>query len=173
MSQPTPFRERIEVLKPLAVRDFALLWTGMTVSMIGDGIYYVSIAWQVLDLENRPGPRSRSSAWRGRCPQVLLVLASGAFSDRDRAAAPDDRGDAIRFVAIGTLGVLSIADALTIPLILMLVAIYGSGMALSARLHVDRAVDRPGGHARAGQLARAVHATVRDVPRRARWSAGC
>jgi hypothetical protein len=41
---PSSFRDRIEILKPLAVRDFAFLWTGMTVSMVGDGIYLVSIA---------------------------------------------------------------------------------------------------------------------------------
>ena len=51
-----PLRERIAVLRPLQVRDFAFLWTGMTVSMIGDGIYYVSIAWQVLNQDGEHGP---------------------------------------------------------------------------------------------------------------------
>ena len=30
---------RIRILSPLRIRDFALLWTGMTVSFIGDGLY--------------------------------------------------------------------------------------------------------------------------------------
>ena len=124
-----PLRERIAVLRPLQVRDFAFLWTGMTVSMIGDGIYYVSIAWQVLTIENRPGALALVGvAWS--LPQVLLVLASGALSDRIDRRHLMIAGDAIRFVAIGTLGILSIADALTIPLVLMLVAVYGSGMAV-------------------------------------------
>ena len=86
-----PFRDRIEILKPLAVRDFAFLWTGMTVSMIGDGIYLVSIAWQVLSIENRPGALALVGiAWS--LPQVVLVMASGALSDRVDRRRPDDRG---------------------------------------------------------------------------------
>ena len=129
VTEPAPFRERIAVLRPLQVRDFAFLWTGMTVSMIGDGIYYVAIAWQVLDIQNRAGALALVGvAWS--LPQVLLVLASGALSDRIERRHLMIAGDAIRLVAIGTIGVLSIFDALTIPLILVLVAIYGAGMAV-------------------------------------------
>ena len=130
MSQPTPFRDRIEILKPLAVRDFAFLWTGMTVSMIGDGIYLVSIAWEVLAIENRPGALALVGvAWS--LPQVVLVLASGALSDRLERRHLMIAGDAIRLVAIGTLGVLSITDQLnSIPIILGLVTVYGAGQAV-------------------------------------------
>ena len=124
-----PFRERIEILKPLAVRDFAFLWTGMTVSMIGDGIYLVSIAWQVLSIENRPGALALVGvAWS--LPQVVLVLASGALSDRLDRRILMVAGDAIRFVAIGTLGLLSITDQLTIPIVIGLVVVYGAGQAV-------------------------------------------
>ena len=43
-------RFALGMLRPLAIRDFALLWTGMTGSLLGDGIYFVTIAWQVLSL---------------------------------------------------------------------------------------------------------------------------
>jgi MFS family permease len=126
------FRDRIAILRPLAVRDFAFLWTGMTVSMIGDGIYLVSIAWQVLKIENRPGALALVGiAWS--LPQVLLVIASGALSDRLERRHLMIAGDAIRFVAIGTLGVLSITDQLThgsLPIILGLVVVYGAGQAV-------------------------------------------
>ncbi|MDQ3668926.1 MAG: MFS transporter, partial [Actinomycetota bacterium] len=45
---------RLGVLRPLGIRDFALLWTGLTVSLLGDGIYLVAIAWQVYELSNAP-----------------------------------------------------------------------------------------------------------------------
>jgi MFS family permease len=124
------FRDRIEILKPLAVRDFAFLWTGMTISMIGDGIYLVSIAWEVLSIENRPGALALVGvAWS--LPQVVLVLASGALSDRLERRHLMIAGDAIRLVAIGTLGVLSITDQLdSIPVILGLVTVYGAGQAV-------------------------------------------
>jgi hypothetical protein len=127
---PSSFRDRIEILKPLAVRDFAFLWTGMTVSMIGDGIYLVSIAWQVLSIENRPGALALVGiAWS--LPQVVLVIASGALSDRLERRHLMIAGDAIRFVAIGTLGVLSVTDQLhSIPIILGLVTVYGAGQAV-------------------------------------------
>jgi len=126
---PSSFRDRIEILKPLAVRDFAFLWTGMTVSMIGDGIYLVSIAWQVLSIENRPGALALVGvAWS--LPQVVLVMASGALSDRLDRRVLMVAGDAIRFVAIGTLGLLSITDQLTIPIVIGLVVVYGAGQAV-------------------------------------------
>ena len=127
---PSSFRERVAILKPLAVRDFAFLWTGMTVSMIGDGIYLVSIAWQVLSIENRPGALALVGiAWS--LPQVVLVIASGALSDRLERRHLMIAGDAIRFVAIGTLGFLSVTDQLhSIPIILGLVTVYGAGQAV-------------------------------------------
>jgi transmembrane secretion effector len=126
---PPPFHERIAVLRPLQVRDFAFLWSGMAVSMIGDGIYLVAIAWQVLSIENRPGALALVGiAWS--LPQVVLVMASGALSDRLERRHLMIAGDAVRLVAIATLGVLSIAGQLTIPLVLVLVVVYGAGQAV-------------------------------------------
>ena len=36
--------DRVGILRPLRVRDFAFLWIGLTVSFIGDGIYIIAIA---------------------------------------------------------------------------------------------------------------------------------
>jgi hypothetical protein len=47
-------RDRVKMLRPLSIRDFALLWTGMSVSMLGDGITFVALAWQVYELSNLP-----------------------------------------------------------------------------------------------------------------------
>jgi MFS family permease len=38
------------MLRTLRHRDFRLLWMGQSVSLIGDGIYLVAIAWQVVAL---------------------------------------------------------------------------------------------------------------------------
>ncbi|HEX2235767.1 MAG TPA: MFS transporter, partial [Actinomycetota bacterium] len=99
MTSPSPVpvsaRGRIGVLRPLRVRDFALLWTGMAVSMIGDGIYYVAIAWQVIDLTKDPA----ALGWVGvawSLPQVLFVLASGVMSDRLDRRRVMIAGDLIR-----------------------------------------------------------------------------
>ena len=42
------------MLEPLRIRDFALLWTGMSISLVGDAIFLVALAWQVYELSNQP-----------------------------------------------------------------------------------------------------------------------
>ena len=37
---------RLNLLIPLRHRHFRLLWAGMTVSLLGDGIFLVALAWQ-------------------------------------------------------------------------------------------------------------------------------
>jgi DHA3 family tetracycline resistance protein-like MFS transporter len=121
--------QRVGILKPLGIRDFALLWTGMTVSMIGDGIYVVAIAWQVYELSNSPSSLAVVGlAWS--LPQVLFVLAGGVLADRVDRRGLMIAGDAIRCLAIGTIGVLSLTGDLTVPLVIGLVAVFGIGQAV-------------------------------------------
>ena len=54
----TFIERRVRILTPLRHRDFRLLWTGMTVSLLGDGIFYVSLAWQAYELSNTPSALS-------------------------------------------------------------------------------------------------------------------
>src|SRR3954449_8930426 len=42
------------LLTPLRHRDFRLLWLGMAVSLIGDGIFLVAVAWESYVLWNSP-----------------------------------------------------------------------------------------------------------------------
>ena len=70
----------VKILRPLAIRDFALLWTAMTVSLLGDGIYFVAIAWQVYELSDAPTALSVVGvAWT--LPNAFL-LVGGVLSDR-------------------------------------------------------------------------------------------
>lgn len=125
------FVDRIGILRPLRVRDFALLWTGLTISFIGDGIYIIAIAWQTYDLSNSPSALAAVGiAWS--LPQVVLVLASGVLSDRLDRRHLMIAGDVIRGIAIGTIGYLSIVGALTLPILILLVVVYGAGQAFFA-----------------------------------------
>jgi Transmembrane secretion effector len=125
------FVDRIGILRPLRLRDFALLWTGLIVSFIGDGIYIIAIAWQTYDLSNSPSALAAVGiAWS--LPQVVLLLASGVLSDRLDRRHLMIAGDVIRGIAIGTIGFLSIVDALTLPILITLVVVYGAGQAIFA-----------------------------------------
>ena len=46
------------LLSPLKVRDFRILWAGMTVSLLGDGVFIVAIAWESYALWNAPAALS-------------------------------------------------------------------------------------------------------------------
>jgi hypothetical protein len=121
--------DRIGILRPLRVRDFALLWGGMSVSFVGDGVYTIAIAWQTYDLSNSPSALAAVGiAWS--LPQVALMLASGVLSDRVDRRRLMVAGDAIRGVTIAIVGALSIAGTLTMPRLVGLVVIYGIGQAI-------------------------------------------
>jgi hypothetical protein len=116
----------IRILRPLRVRDFALLWTGMTVSSLGDGIYTVALAWQVYALSNTPTALSVVGvAWM--LPQLAAVLLGGVVADRVDRRRVMIFSDVLRSAAIGALGALSVAGELHLWHIWILVAVYGVG----------------------------------------------
>jgi MFS family permease len=121
--------DRIGILRPLRIRDFRLLWTGMTVSMVGDGVYLVAVAWQAYEIWNEPSALAAVGlAWS--IPQIALLLFSGVLSDRLDRRHLMIAGDAVRFVAIGAVGLLSLADQLTLPRLVGIAVVYGAGQAV-------------------------------------------
>jgi MFS family permease len=113
----------------LRVRDFALVWVGMSVSLLGDGIYLVAIAWQVYTLDNRPTALALvGAAWM--IPQVLLLLVGGAISDRFDRRIILMLSDVVRGAAIAGLGLLSVTGAIQMWQVFALVGLYGAGAAV-------------------------------------------
>jgi Transmembrane secretion effector len=129
MREGASFSERIGILRPLRHRDFRLLWTGMLVSFMGDGIYLVAIAWEVLRLSNVPSALAAVGvAWS--IPQTLVLLFSGVLSDRVDRRRVMIAGDAIRGLAIGTIGILTVTGTVQLWHIVALVVVYGVGQAI-------------------------------------------
>ena len=118
----------VAILRPFRIRDFALLSTGLTVSYLGDGIYLVAIAWQVYELSNAPTALSIVGvAWT--LPMVVFLLAGGVVSDRVERRKVMIAADLVRGVAIAAIGALSVAGALELWHLVVLVAVYGAGEA--------------------------------------------
>jgi MFS family permease len=118
----------IKLLKPLSVRDFGLLWTGMTVSLLGDGVYVVALAWQVYDISNAPTALSLVGlAWT--LPMVLFLLLGGVVSDRFDRRKVMIASDIVRGASVLTIGILSVTDSLTLWNLIPLVAVFGVGEA--------------------------------------------
>jgi DHA3 family tetracycline resistance protein-like MFS transporter len=106
-----------------------LLWIGQAISLAGDGIYLVAIAWIVYDISNEPGALALVGfAWT--LPQVAGLLLAGVLSDRFERRRLLVIADLVRFVAIGTIAALAYADAAELWHLVVLVVIYGFGQAL-------------------------------------------
>ena len=117
-----------KIVEPLRIRDFRLLSAGMTVSLLGDGIYLVAIAWQVYELSDAPTALSLVGlAWTA--PLLLCVLLGGVVSDRFDRRRIMIAADLVRAAAIGGLGALSVLGVLELWHVIALVAVYGAGEA--------------------------------------------
>jgi predicted outer membrane lipoprotein len=128
---PTPasWRRRlgsIRILQPLRERDYALLTAGSSISLLGDGFFFVALAWQVYEISNVPTALSLVGlAWT--LPLVLFVLLGGVFSDRYDRRWLMVGADTVRTAAIGLLGLLSVSGALELWHVVALIAFVGLG----------------------------------------------
>ncbi|HKN93781.1 MAG TPA: MFS transporter [Thermoleophilaceae bacterium] len=119
---------RLRLLLPLRRREFGLLWTGMAVSLIGDGIYFVAIAWQAYALSNAPTALSLVGvAWT--LPTVIFLLFGGAVSDRLERRRVLIAASATEALAIGAIAALSLSGQLQLWMLLVPVAVYGAAEA--------------------------------------------
>jgi MFS family permease len=120
--------DRVRILRPLRHRDFRLLWTGMTASLIGDGIFLVSLAWQVYELSNAPTALSIVGVAM-TVPQIVFLLVGGVVSDRFDRRRVMIAADALRAVSVAILGILSITGSLELWHVLIVAAAFGAGTA--------------------------------------------
>jgi DHA3 family tetracycline resistance protein-like MFS transporter len=112
----------------LRIRDFALLWAGMSVSLIGDGVYFVALAWQVYDLSGSPTALSIVGvAWS--FPLALFVLLGGVVTDRVERRRVMIAADLLRAFAVAVIGILSVTGALELWHLVVLAAVFGTGEA--------------------------------------------
>jgi DHA3 family tetracycline resistance protein-like MFS transporter len=103
----------------------------MTVSLLGDGVYTVALAWQVYELSGVPTALSLVAlAWT--IPQLVLLLVGGAVADRVERRRVLLTADALQALAIGTIGVLAVTGALRLWQLFLLVPLVGAGEALFA-----------------------------------------
>lgn len=119
---------RVRLFSPLRLRNFRLLWVGMTVSLLGDGIFLIAIAWQVYQLSNAPTALSVVGIAMAT-PHVVLLLAGGVVSDRFDRRAVMIGADLARGLAVTVLGVLAVTGTIQLWHIVVLAALYGGGTA--------------------------------------------
>jgi len=119
---------RGRLLSPLRHRDFRILWTGMTVSLVGDGIFLIAIAWESYALWNAPAALSIVSIGM-TVPTIAFLLVGGVVSDRHDRRLVMAWADGLRALAVGAVAALVLAGALRFWELVALVALYGVGTA--------------------------------------------
>ncbi|MGH3034800.1 MAG: MFS transporter [Gaiellaceae bacterium] len=119
---------RVNLLAPLRHRNFRLLWTGMTVSLLGDGIFLVAMAWEAYVLWNAPAALSILGIGM-TIPTIAFLLPAGVISDRVDRRLLMLCADVGRAVVIALLATLALTGLLTFWELVALVAVYGIGTA--------------------------------------------
>jgi len=123
--------ERSGLLTPLRDRDFRLLWSGMCLSLIGDGAFLVALAWQVFALSGGPAAMSYVGIAM-TVPTIVFLLVGGVASDRF------DRGwilvlaDLGRALAVALMAGLTLGGYAAVWPLVALSALYGAGAAFHA-----------------------------------------
>jgi MFS family permease len=119
------------VLTPLRDRDFRLLWTGATASLLGDGAFLVALAWQVYAMSG--GPTGMSLVGIAMTvPTILFLLVGGVASDRFERRWLLIGADLLRALAVALLAGLTIGGQLELWHVVVLSAFYGTGSAFHA-----------------------------------------
>ena len=150
---------RVRLLAPLAFRDFRLLWTGMTLSLLGDGVLLVALVWQAYELSNRPAAMSLVGAAL-TIPQLVLVLFGGVISDRVERRRLMLGADLVRGASLAVIAWLSISGELVLWHLVVFAAVYGCRLGvLHARVRRPGAESRPSVTIDRGQCARPVRPT--------------
>jgi MFS family permease len=121
-------RPRVGILTPLRGRDFRLLWAGMTVSLLGDGIFFVALPWQVYQLSDAATALSVVGIAMS-VPNIVLLLVGGVVSDRLDRRWVMMGADLVRGICLTALGLLAISGALELWHVMVIAAFYGAGTA--------------------------------------------
>ncbi|HEY6960683.1 MAG TPA: MFS transporter [Gaiellaceae bacterium] len=117
--------ERVGTLAAFTSRDFRLLWSGQTVSFVGDAAFIVALGWRVTDLTGRASSLGFVLALESLAMLVTL-LWGGVLADRHSRRLMMIGSDLARLVVIAVFFALDVSGHLTLDAILVLAALFGA-----------------------------------------------
>jgi len=119
---------RVELLRPLRSPEFRRLWTGQTVSLIGDGVFLIALAWAAYAVWNAPAALAVIGIAM-TVPTIAFLLVGGAVSDRLDRRLVMVCSDVVRALVVGGIAALSFAHSLSFVALAALTAVYGAATA--------------------------------------------
>src|SRR5688500_11579610 len=78
---PMLYSRRMNVLRSLTHRPFALLWAGQTTSRLGDSLYRIALSWWVLEKTGSAVAMGTVLVF-SQIPLLLFLLIGGVVVDR-------------------------------------------------------------------------------------------
>ena len=112
------------LLRPLRVRDFRLVFTGETVSVLGDQFHFVALAWLTLQLTGS-GLALGSVLMVAAIPRLIFLLLGGALSDRWSPRSLMLYSNVVRAVLVGILAFLVLTGRAELWQLYVVGAIFG------------------------------------------------
>ena len=97
----------------------------MAVSLVGDGVFLIAVAWTAFRLWNAPGALAVIGIAM-TLPMIACLLAGGAVSDRFDRRRVLIFSDVARAVAVAAIAGLGFAGALSFPLLAILAGFYSA-----------------------------------------------
>ncbi|MEK6192017.1 MAG: MFS transporter [Chloroflexota bacterium] len=112
------------IFRPLADRDFRLLFSGETISLLGDQFHFVALAWLVLQMTGS-GLAVGTVLMVAGIPRAVFILVGGAFADRASPRSLMLTSNALRAAFVGVLAVLVLSGRAELWQLYVLAAIFG------------------------------------------------
>lgn len=116
---------RLAIARPLAERDFRLVWAGESVSLVGDQFHFVALAWLVLSLTGS-GLALGTVFIAASIPRAALMLLGGALSDRMAPRSLMLGSNLLRAAVVAVLTVLVLSGRAELWHLVVLGVIFGS-----------------------------------------------
>jgi MFS family permease len=118
----------MSLFRALSNRSFALLWSGQTISRLGDSLYTIALAWWVLQ-------KTGSAAVMGivlicsQAPTLLFLLVGGVVVDRLPRLRLMLASDLLRGIVVALVAFLAFQQWLALWHVFVMSAIFGCAQA--------------------------------------------
>ncbi len=112
------------LLRPFRVSDFRFLFTGESVSVLGDQFHFVALAWLTLQLTGS-GLALGSVLMVAAIPRAIFMLLGGALSDRWSPRTLMLYSNAIRAVLVGIVAFLVLTEQVQLWQLYVMAGIFG------------------------------------------------
>jgi len=116
---------RVRVFHALRYRDFRLLFSGQTISLIGDAAFLTALGWRTYTLVG--ASRFGIVLFCQATGLLATLLIGGALADRISRQKMMIVSDVARFVAVGALAAVDASGHLNFTLIVVLATLMGLG----------------------------------------------